>query len=55
MEKIWSLSGRYPYRCYDCQNRFYALRSTGHDIGHGGEDAAAGTEKAEGTAEKRED
>ena len=25
-EKFWSLIGRYPYRCYTCQTRFYALR-----------------------------
>ena len=26
MEKLWSLSGRYPYRCYECQTRFYAFK-----------------------------
>ena len=26
VEKLWSLGGRYPYRCYDCEFRFFAYR-----------------------------
>jgi len=26
VEKLWSLGGRFPYRCYDCQTRFFAYR-----------------------------
>lgn len=25
-ERLWSFAGRYPYRCYECQTRFYAFR-----------------------------
>jgi hypothetical protein len=25
-ERVWSLVGRYPYRCHDCQTRFFAIR-----------------------------
>ena len=32
MEKLWSLSGRYPYRCHDCQTRFYAMRPPDKDV-----------------------
>jgi hypothetical protein len=26
VEKVWSLAGQYPYRCYDCDTRFFAYR-----------------------------
>ena len=26
VERIWSMVGRYPYRCASCQARFFALR-----------------------------
>lgn len=26
MERLRSLRGEYPYRCHDCQTRFFALR-----------------------------
>lgn len=25
MERLWSLAGRYPYRCHDCQTRFFGI------------------------------
>jgi hypothetical protein len=25
MERLMSLRGQYPYRCYDCDRRFYAV------------------------------
>jgi len=31
VERLWSLGGRYPYRCYDCQTRFYAYRVPHHE------------------------
>lgn len=32
MEKLRSFfSGQYPYRCYDCQTRFYAYRTRHRD------------------------
>ena len=26
IERLWSMGGRYPYRCYACQTRFFAFR-----------------------------
>ena len=31
MERLWSLGGRYPFRCYDCQTRFFAYRLPSED------------------------
>jgi hypothetical protein len=30
MERLWSFGGRFPYRCYECQTRFYAFKVS-HD------------------------
>jgi DNA-directed RNA polymerase subunit RPC12/RpoP len=27
VERLRSLTGQYPYRCYDCQTRFFAFRT----------------------------
>ena len=44
MEKLWSLAGRYPYRCYDCQTRFFAYR-TPHDDRHDSKVSADSTDE----------
>lgn len=47
MEHLRSWTGHYPYRCYDCQTRFFALR-VAHSISEdeGASDAADKTREA---------
>jgi hypothetical protein len=49
VEKLWSLSGRYPYRCYDCQTRFFAYHVPHEDRHDTKEGANAGGEMHEKT------
>lgn len=48
VEKLWSLGGRYPYRCYDCQTRFFA-----YHLPH--EEEIASTERSEKTIQVDEE
>jgi hypothetical protein len=43
LEKFWGILGRYPFRCYDCQTRFFAFRKNvpHRDDEHAHEDESA--------------
>jgi hypothetical protein len=49
IEKLWSLGGRYPFRCYDCQTRFFAYHLPREDRGDPKQEPEAGGERREKT------
>ncbi len=57
MEKLWSLGGRYPYRCYECQTRFYAFKVKHTEDGkvHAGDAGASPGETVESSSERHPD
>jgi hypothetical protein len=55
VEKLWSLGGRYPYRCYDCQTRFFAYHLPHEDRPDPKVDADATEERREKTIQVDEE
>jgi len=34
VEKLWSLAGRFPYRCSNCQTRFFVTQEPHRENAH---------------------
>jgi hypothetical protein len=54
IERMRSLTGQYPYRCFDCQTRFFALREP-HTNPQSGEPPEEIEQKIEKDSEEERD